>query len=409
MYTFFYDLWPYVIILSAMRFYTSFLISILLLAGATYFFLPQRGKINRNGDDTAITQSIANVSEPQITMPPIPTPARPYTKNTLPANSTKKMNLKKYEPDCPPTNALYERFQCFRKFYGKIISTDGVNAALADIKSRYDDPFIKSQCHQLMHVIGREAALVYPLVSDAFSHGDGFCWSGYYHGVMEEIVAGYTPEKIAKEADTFCNTISGRKTYSFDYYNCVHGLGHGFMSILHNDLPQSLELCDNLTGFWEQSSCWSGVFMENIIADEINHFAKYLKDDDPHYPCDIVKDQYKGTCYLMQTSRMLALTGENFLKVFELCTQAGEAYRDTCYQSLGRDASGRSISNVERTHDTCLLGRDEREQKNCVIGAVKDFISYYHSDTQAKSLCEALPLTLQDTCFSTAKSYYTLF
>ena len=150
--------------------------------------------------------------------------------------------------------------------------------------------------------------------------------------------------------------------------------------------------------------------MENIIADEINHVAKYLKQDDPLYPCNAVEDKYKNTCYLMQTSRMLTLVGQDFKKVFELCSTVGEPYIDICYQSLGRDASGRTVSNSEQTRATCLLGKEYREQSNCVIGAVKDFISYHHSDAQAREFCSSLPEeSLRSICLSTAESYYRLF
>lgn len=310
-------------------------------------------------------------------------------------------------PQCG--GAAYEEFTCWRRYYTDLTQKKGSEAAMADIRSHYIDPFVRAQCHQLTHAVGRVAAERYPSVAVAFAHGDSFCWSGYYHGVMETAVAGVAQADVAKKLDTFCSEIPGKERFSFDYYNCVHGLGHGAMAILHNELPQSLELCDNLSGAWEQRSCWSGAFMENIIADEVNHFSKYLKADDPYYPCDIVKDMYKGTCYLMQTSRMLALTGSDFKKVFALCADAEEPYAEACYQSLGRDASGRSVSDPAATKKTCMLGESERARTNCVIGAVKDFISYHHSDIQAKVLCASLPQELQETCYSTAKNYYILF
>ena len=106
---------------------------------------------------------------------------------------------------------------------------------------------------------------------------------------------------------------------------------------------------------------------------------------------------------------MLTVLGGDFGKVFEECRGADEAYRTTCFQSLGRDASGRTISDIERTKTLCLLGRDEDEQSHCVIGAVKDFISYHHSDVQARALCAAMPDNVRATCLSTAESYYSLF
>ncbi len=306
------------------------------------------------------------------------------------------------------TGSEFDIFRCYQTYYDDLVKRSGVRAATADLRNRYGAPFIKAQCHQLSHIIGRAAVSLYPVVADAYREGDSFCWSGYYHGVMEAIVAGESPEQVVARIDGICSGIPGKDRYSFDYYNCVHGLGHGLMAISQNELPQSLEACDRLTGGWEQSSCWSGAFMENVMVDERNHFTKYLKADDPLYPCDGVGDRYKSTCYLMQTSRMLKMVGYNFTKVFELCRTVEAPYVDICFQSLGRDASGQSVSDVERTSSICRLGRDARERQHCITGAAKDFISYLHSDTRARELCATNP-EWEASCLATVEGYYRLF
>ncbi len=302
-----------------------------------------------------------------------------------------------------------QTFGCYEDYYKSLVKVKGVATAFTDLRGRYDqNAYVKSQCHPITHVIGNAAAIFYGDVGTAYTKGDSFCWSGYYHGVMEGVIGGIAPSELAKKMDAICNAIPGKSSYSFDYYNCVHGLGHGVMAISQNELFDSLELCDNLVGNWEQSSCHGGAFMENVIIDNKNHFTKYLKPEEPLYPCTAVGDKYKTTCYLMQTSYMLKVTNGDFKKVFELCRTVGN-YSAICYQSLGRDASGRSISNVEITKATCNLGTDFDQKSNCIIGAVKDFISYHHSDVQAQELCNSLEPDLQATCKSTAESYYTSF
>ena len=88
--------------------------------------------------------------------------------------------------------------------------------------------------------------------------------------------------------------------------------------------------------------------MENVITDNKNHFTKFISKTSPHYPCNIVDNKYKASCYMMQTSVMLDLVQRNFSKVFELCENA-TGFETTCYQSLGRDASGSTVSNAEKT------------------------------------------------------------
>ncbi|KND49862.1 MAG: hypothetical protein AB198_00440 [Parcubacteria bacterium C7867-003] len=303
-------------------------------------------------------------------------------------------------------NSSYD-FDCYYYFYNDLVKKKGLAAAFTDIKNRYEkNSYVRSQCHPLTHVIGRATAKLYPKVSDAYKYGDPLCWSGFYHGVMEEIVGEIGIDKIKNDMDGICDGIPGKERYSFDYYNCVHGLGHGLMAITENELFESLNYCDYLTGGWEKTSCYGGVFMENVIVDNKNHFTKYLKPKEPLYPCSAVGQNYKNVCYLMQTSYMLKVTNNDFKKVFDLCRTADAGHELACFQSLGRDASGQSLSNADATWAKCSLGEGYEEQSNCIVGAVKDFISFYHSDREVNVLCAIVSSDLQKICLETASSYY---
>ena len=301
-------------------------------------------------------------------------------------------------------------FTCYENYYRALVTQQGVAYAFADLKRRYPGSgYVKAQCHPLTHVIGREAANVYGQIGRAYANGDSFCWSGYYHGVMEGVVGKISRRELAGTMNTICADVPGKATYNFDYFNCVHGLGHGVMVITDTKLFDSLKLCDNFSGEWERSSCYGGVFMENVMVDNRNHFTEYLRPDEPLYPCVAVEDRYKTPCYLMQTSYILKVTNGDFEKVFVACRAAEPAFRAICYQSTGRDASGSSVSNVQKTKATCELGTDYEQRSNCVVGAVKDFISYFHSDVQARELCAALPEDVRTVCTTTAESYYKSF
>lgn len=300
---------------------------------------------------------------------------------------------------------------CLEKTYQTYTEEHGVPAAFVKLKAAYKtDPAVRAFCHPLAHDIGRTAADMTGNVDAAYANGDNFCWSGYYHGVMESIVRHIGAANLPKALPTICASIKAQKPYSFYHYNCVHGLGHGVMDVTGSDLYKSLSMCDLLTDSWEQQSCYGGVFMENEM-DEVNadHSTVYLKAGQPMYPCTAVADKYKGQCYLMQTSHALRAANEDFSAVFAECSGIEPAYVDTCYQSLGRDASGNNSSTIEPTVADCMLGTTLDAQQNCIIGAVKDFISYYHSDTQANALCTALEAPLQATCQTTKAQYYATF
>ena len=175
-----------------------------------------------------------------------------------------------------------------------------------------------------MHTIGKGASQRFKTVGEAFLYGDSYCWSGYYHGVLEGVIDKIGQKNLPQELNNICADISGKAAYNFDYYNCVHGLGHGIMAENEDDVFLSLKMCDNLEGNWEEESCYSGVYMQNIIdsttvADSGN-IVKHLKSDDPMYPCNAVEDKYKYQCYLGQTSYALQVTGFDWKKIFGMCS-----------------------------------------------------------------------------------------
>lgn len=302
-------------------------------------------------------------------------------------------------------------FGCYSRHYGDAVRAKGIAGAFADLKARYEaSPYVKSQCHQLAHVIGRAAAAKFTSVGEAFEQGDSFCWSGYYHGILEGFSERIGRQNITKEMDHLCESIPGKEEKTFNYYNCVHGVGHGIMGLLRDELFESLVYCDQLTGEWEQRACSQGVFMENIISEQSGHPTNYLRPSEPFYPCTEVPERYKFACYGMQTSYVLQVVGGDFSKVFSLCDGVENAYRNVCFSSLGRDISGRTLSQIEPTRTACMLGKTSEQQASCIVGAVKDYISYFDSDVQARQLCASLAnIELRTTCEQTVKEYYAYF
>ncbi|MDO8516478.1 MAG: hypothetical protein Q7S28_04455 [bacterium] len=381
-----------------------------LIAGAIGY-----GAVNfvktKNAEPPTVALSPAPPQE-AVTPPPAEFFNQELRQNIPPATTSSAQKtppppLKKLEEICA---GRVNDWSCYEAHYAALVDTKGVKAAFVDIRARYDhNSYVKSQCHPLTHVIGRAASKKYPDTAAAYNEGDSFCWSGYYHGVLEGIIGVIGLKNLPAQLDAICANLPDKKEYGFNYYNCVHGLGHGLMAITQDELFESFAYCDKLTGYWEQMSCASGAYMENIIQDGKNHKTKFLRPEEPLYPCTESPEKYKNTCYLMQTSYMLKVNGRNFAQTFAWCVEAG-TYSNTCYESLGRDASGGSISDVAKTRDICLLGPDNDARTHCVIGAVKDFISYYHSDVEANALCNSFSDTmLKDTCLATAADYYKSF
>jgi hypothetical protein len=306
-------------------------------------------------------------------------------------------------------------YTCYKTELTNIVDKQNPETATALVKQQYAKiPYVKSQCHQLMHAIGRASTIRYNNLGNTYVHGDHFCASGYFHGASEEVIAQKGTSYIVKNSSQICKVFAEKRRYALDHYNCVHGLGHGFMEAQEGDLFASLKACDSLSDTWEQRSCYSGVFMQNIMFAEspdetADHSSKFLRKDDPMYPCNSVDDKYKTGCYIIQTSWALPQVNNDFGKVFVMCSQVSEAFRYICYQSLGRDASGLQGYNTEVTINTCMLGSTLDAKNNCMIGAAKDFVYNYHSDKQATSLCDKLSEDLKTGCQSAVDEYFKSF
>lgn len=284
-------------------------------------------------------------------------------------------------------------YACWRDRFRTLVAEESPQAALDDARAAYDSvPFIASQCHQFAHEIGRAAGDRYGDVAEAYSRGDDFCASGYYHGVIEEIAEQMGVENLLDDVESVCAGPKEDKAYGLAHYNCVHGLGHGLMAVTNVELYESLEGCDAYTDSWERESCYGGVFMENIMArNSPHHTTRYLRDDDPLYPCTEVDDIYLNQCYTMQTSHALTVVGFDYAQVFDLCLDpAVEPYQAACLESLGRDVSGNNTALLEGTLDLCMSGPNEFAQQHCIIGAAKDFVYHYHNDAEGLALCEAV-------------------
>jgi hypothetical protein len=311
---------------------------------------------------------------------------------------------------CTTATKNVDKFACVEAYYTELVDSKGVDAAFVDLKKRYaSDPFVAVQCHPITHAIGREAGKKYTVVSEAYMHGDSFCWSGYYHGVLEAIIHKIGENNLPKQIDSICATLPGKSTYSFSYYNCVHGLGHGIMELKADDVFKSVAVCDNLTGSWERQSCYSGVFMENIVHFDSGAFTPDLKKTQPLYPCTAVAEKYKTPCYLGQTSFVLSQNGGDFKKTFELCATVAVPYRSICDQSLGRDAANYARHDGATTKSSCSLATTDADSSDCIVGAVKEFISYYHAIDQSNAYCNLYTDPQKKACLETGKQYFTLF
>jgi cytochrome c553 len=304
----------------------------------------------------------------------------------------------KFEPNDKKLEDCNGDFACFEQAYGNLAFYDGPEVALKRFEQAIAQAgAVEGNCHRIAHAIGAASLGHFKgKVGPAFAAGTAACWSGYYHGVVERALVDVDDDELPAASRGMCDDPDLRGGPTFTLYQCVHGLGHGLMIYTAYDLPRSLKVCDALNGSWDQTSCTGGVFMENL-SSSYGVKSKWLRDNDLIYPCNTVAERHKIYCYLMVTSRILPTNGYNFAKTAKVCRTSEKAWIATCFQSLGRDASGNSRQNPDQILKSCGPAGDM--MGDCVYGAARDMSSNYAGGEEAAVLCAKSPKALRARCF----------
>ncbi len=308
-------------------------------------------------------------------------------------------------PSCTGAAAL--NLDCQKRRFATILGQSGPETAFTELKRSYRrEGFVRNGCHPIVHAMGNAAADRYGSVAEAYGRGDSFCSAGYYHGVVERIIQDGGPRKMLSRADRLCADLGGRARHSIYHRNCAHGLGHGFMAVRNYELRDSLGTCDSLRDPWERRSCYGGVFMENVMTLGRNRGpSRYLRPEEPLYPCRALERKYREMCFQKQTGYALFISDDDFGAVFVLCSKIERAFRAACHQGLGTNIAVHYLKRIFRGADrtgltaaTCAIARDRDARQNCIKGAVRAVINYYHGVLQAKRICEAVKPALQSGC-----------
>lgn len=298
--------------------------------------------------------------------------------------------------DCRATGG---QERCLEQAYGNLaFRLGGRNAMRRVAEDMAADTAVERDCHRIVHTVGSATlARNDGDVGKTFTEGDSTCWSGYYHGILERALVGATNDVLlAATVRGICADVL-REEARFTAYQCVHGLGHGLMIRTGLDLPGSLEMCDRLDTEWEQTSCHGGVFMENFNTS-YGVVSRYLEDDDLLYPCTAVEVRHKLYCYLQVTDRVLAATSYDWRRAAELCAGAEAAWRATCFQSFGRNASG--VARLDRLELVRLCGMAPGHwQVECVYGAARDITANDAGGERAMRFCAAVEDDMRARCY----------
>ena len=258
-------------------------------------------------------------------------------------------------------------------------------------------------CHDRAHELGRRA---YEVVgSEAFKSCGIECHSGCRHGATEAFFADNGTSDLISGMGVLCGDEMDNK---FHMHQCIHGIGHGLMAWYDYDLHKALQACDLIEHPFHQSSCYSGVFMENIVGSIVRdesapggegyHQTNFLNDD-PHYPCNVVADRYQWQCYWGQTDRVLQISG-GVDSLGDFCAESPEFVQVACFHSMGRTTSTFFSRDIRKSFAACaavplVLNRDA-----CMEGVLSDLFWDQTQSDRAVAFCEmSLSTSFERRCY----------
>ncbi len=339
-----------------------------------------------------------------------------------------------------------ERMLCLEEALLDTLRHAGIASAMETLERiGAVDEQIRRDGHVYAHVIGLAAYTTPDQVGRAFAECTPAFQSGCYHGVIQsyfvDLAQGGAVEVDAEQVNALCADYRGDEDSLWLLFQCAHGMGHGLTMVEQYHLPGALAACDRLASPWERDVCHGGVFMESIInetnphhttgrpqqgeeehghqhgahaptaaeehaahasADQHAHHGHGQPDRasrtpfpaldpaDHHYPCSALDERYAGACYLMQTSVVLHFTEGDFAAAARMCDGAPAEHRQTCYQSLGRDASSYAVQVHREGLRLCSVG-DPQLRSWCHVGYVKNVIDVTADAEDGMSYCRLLP------------------
>jgi mono/diheme cytochrome c family protein len=313
--------------------------------------------------------------------------------------SSGKAVAKPFAPDKTTlADCRASRPECLEQAFGNLTFRDGPKAALARLQTTLQtNRAAQADCHRIAHRMGSAALSRFKdRVAPAFIAGNPICASGYYHGIIERAFLGQPTARLATVARQLCSDpqINARR---FLAYQCIHGLGHGLMIYTGYDLPGSLKTCDALQTGFARVSCSGGVFMENF-SSSYGVTSKYVRANDPIYPCNAVSERHKLYCYLLVTANILRLDGGDLRRAADACRRSERAWVSTCFESFGRDASGIAGTSAERALASCRLARDH--EGDCLYGVAREIVNADARGARAGRFCAQTRAPFRDHCYA---------
>lgn len=291
---------------------------------------------------------------------------------------------------------------CYQQASRMLYEQFGLSKTFELLKNNEVHPEVYARCHEVTHYLSRFEYEKQKNIAKVYAECDSTCHGGCYHGTLE----AYLKEQESKSGSnisTLFSKICGRENdykKPLEFYECLHGLGHAAMFVTDMELLQSLKLCDTLPEQMHKEKCYTGVFMENSSSStSFDHKSKYVRSDDPFYPCNNIDEKYLSICWQYQSSYFSIISNQDWIKVADMCLKIPQKYQDKCFRTIGTNQVG-FTSSLERMKEDCDLMPTSHFENICIAGVVVSLSYRFVEDLEKMiTFCSLVDLEYKEGCF----------
>jgi hypothetical protein len=259
---------------------------------------------------------------------------------------------------------------CYVEEFQRLVAgSDDPRPTIAAIERavRGEGGFVLSNCHGVMHTVGRTYALGESLtladLQDVLPRSnDPGCSAGFAHGLVTGVAPSIDPRR-PRDAAAVCADAGTR----YRRYSCVHGLGHAFMRMYGDRLPPALALCRAL-GPRAAADCAQGAYHDYwfavVGADTATLPAGAVAD--PRILCAAQPAAFVRPCWYRAfvDNRPEGLVVDSAVHLDVLCRDLEGLQREACI-------SGAAVigpADPEQQLELCAELDDPRDAVACIRG-----------------------------------------
>jgi hypothetical protein len=265
---------------------------------------------------------------------------------------------------------------------------------------RREGGFVLSNCHGVMHTVGRTYAadegLTLADLQDVLPRSnDPGCSAGFAHG----LVTGVAPSidiRRPREAAGVCADAGTR----YRRYSCVHGLGHAFMRIHGDRLAPALDLCRALGP--PAPDCAQGAYHDYWFAvagaDEAELPPGAVTD--PRDLCRAQPAAFVRPCWyrVFVDDRPEGIVVDSAVHLDVLCDGLEGLQREACITG----AAVIGPADPERQLELCAEFEDPRDTVACIRGTKAQNLLGASTDTYVRLVagCERFARAVRGACYT---------